>query len=594
MKDFRLSVARQLMRLPFPLLGLFFGTEAGRRILKLASSELLYQDLDRDEEAFIGEFAAEYGNPQDQENFIRYLLINQLFFWPHQIRTDCAPGDFLTWLPHDLLEPAVTLLLRSPTLFREVGECDAYAEYLRNIVSAVHGLVQNRTLDNASWCQALALVLIRFCIFTPLYFARGSMLEVTVKRAEIAEFVIQSCGGSLDGGVRATGRKFPKKHRIRLAVFIPVLTARSETYVVVPLLKYLDRKYFSVTLFCVVDEDIKTKRFFQDFVERIVVLPNALEKAIETVRRDDQDMLIYATNLTVDCAAPSTVMAAHRLAPIQIADTCSPVTTGLRNIDYYLSGSFTEPPTAGRHYSESLILIDGAAQSYEVFSSSKEENNPSLLSSSILEGLDIPSGSIVYISGANFYKIIPELRCLWAKILAAVPNSYMILYPFNPNWSRDYFRVAFEKLLFETGEQYGVSAERWKIVGPFENRNQIIELNKCADVYLDSIRHSGAVSLLDPLRAVLPLVVLEGEFGRGRQASAILRSLGLEQYICRNEMEYVDMAVKLGVDKSFCQLYVDRVASSMRRNPVIFNGRLDAEKVGEVLLRIVSKKGFRQ
>ena len=98
---------------------------------------------------------------------------------------------------------------------------------------------------------------------------------------------------------------------------------------------------------------------------------------------------------------------------------------------------------------------------------------------------------------------------LWARILAAVPGSYMVLYPFNKNWQSEYPVSSFMSSLLVFGNQCGVDGKRWKILmEPLESREDLLAMISNADVYLDSIRHSGAVSMLDPLLVGLPPVVM--------------------------------------------------------------------------------------
>ncbi len=49
---------------------------------------------------------------------------------------------------------------------------------------------------------------------------------------------------------------------------------------------------------------------------------------------------------------------------------------------------------------------------------------------------------------------------------------------------------------------------------------------------------------------------------RGRLASGILRRMGMSELIAKTEEEYVDLAVKLGLDADFRALIRERVESS--------------------------------
>jgi predicted O-linked N-acetylglucosamine transferase (SPINDLY family) len=45
--------------------------------------------------------------------------------------------------------------------------------------------------------------------------------------------------------------------------------------------------------------------------------------------------------------------------PCNVSFYGHPVTSGLRNIDYFVSGTALEPPGAAAHYRESLVLLPG-------------------------------------------------------------------------------------------------------------------------------------------------------------------------------------------------------------------------------------------
>ena len=83
----------------------------------------------------------------------------------------------------------------------------------------------------------------------------------------------------------------------------------------------------------------------------------------------------------------------------------------MSNNDYYVSGRATEPaddPQA--QYSETLRLIDGPAHCCDFGS----EQNSLPTEHPTRASLGIPDDAIVFISGSNFYKVIPEVQEVWA------------------------------------------------------------------------------------------------------------------------------------------------------------------------------------
>ena len=57
----------------------------------------------------------------------------------------------------------------------------------------------------------------------------------------------------------------------------------------------------------------------------------------------------------------SYLLALARLAPVQCVSYGHPDTTGIPNMDYYVSNDLYEPPGAAEHYSERLVELHDAA-----------------------------------------------------------------------------------------------------------------------------------------------------------------------------------------------------------------------------------------
>src|SRR3989338_8758704 len=84
------------------------------------------------------------------------------------------------------------------------------------------------------------------------------------------------------------------------------------------------------------------------------------------IKRDGLDVLIYP-EMGMDVTG--CMLGAMRLAPVQCVAWGHPVTTGHKNIDYYLSCASMEPENAREHYSEQLVLLCGIGTHYMMPSS---------------------------------------------------------------------------------------------------------------------------------------------------------------------------------------------------------------------------------
>src|SRR5262249_16089638 len=141
----------------------------------------------------------------------------------------------------------------------------------------------------------------------------------------------------------------------------------------------------------------------------------------------------------------------------QTTTIASPVTTGLRNMDVMLSGALNETAVSPEHYTEHLAPLPGALNCYPFNYMLAGLASPGPVERS---AHGIPDDAVVFLSTANFYKMVAEVSEQWFHILALVPGSYLVLMPFNPNWSSSYQIVSFVARLRTQAAAAGVSIER--------------------------------------------------------------------------------------------------------------------------------------
>jgi FkbM family methyltransferase len=160
----------------------------------------------------------------------------------------------------------------------------------------------------------------------------------------------------------------------------------------------------------------------------------------------------------------------------------------------------------------------------------------------------IPQDAVLFFSAANFYKILPELSEEWFRIMAQVPNSYLMLMPFNPNWASEYPLVSFNERLREQAAAAGVGLDRIRLHPPVPTIAHLHRIIELADVYLDSFPFSGATSMFDVLKAGVPVVARAGSVCRSRHSAAILQEAGLGDWVVSGSSHYVSRAVEWGRD----------------------------------------------
>lgn len=547
-------------------------TEVHKAIL---NNGIRHEALTENEQIFVNRILEKLAKEFDELNTIQYLLAAMLYCYPHQLPLSYELNQIPRWLLFDFLQ----FTLKSPLYFQEIGEIDNYYQYMEHWINYLHTNILNNPLSK-SW-QSIAAYFANTANFTPLYFNKENLRDIYTKRADVIELYLQQNGHSIEYSFSA---RPPERTKIRLGILASHFLPHTETFATLSLYKYLSRDLFEVILITEHTNNHRLERHCVGHADAIIKLSEDLVSQVQTIRELDLDILFIATNITA-VTNQITLLSLHRLARIQIVDANSPVTTGMRHIDYYISSKLSETQeNAQQHYREKLITLDCPPQCFDF--ATEEQIAPTENISR--ESFGIDSSTIVYASGANYYKIIPEQEVTWAKIIASVPNSVLLLYPFNPNWSSSYPSISFRKRIVNTFAKYGLSEDRLLILEPAPNRADVKERLKLSDIYLDSYPYSGMTSLIDPLEVALPTVIMEAEPSRSRKAASLLRQLEIFDLITHNEADYIQLAVTLGNNTELRQQKSAQIKAAMQSKASFLDSRSYSAKIGTLFQELFS------
>lgn len=304
-----------------------------------------------------------------------------------------------------------------------------------------------------------------------------------------------------------------------------------------------------------------------------------LERAVERIRTAHLDVLIIATNISAALRSP-TLLSAHRLARIQIMNTATPVSTGHRAMDCYLSAAFNERPDGQNDYSEELLLLPRSVNFYGYhFDRQRANHHPDRLD------LGLPTNKKLIFAGGNFFKLTPALLLLWARIVALCPDSHLVMMPYSPGWQDDtsvpdgILRTMFRGML----EQAGASPDAFTLIPAVATRADRHNIMALCDVYIDSFPFAGACSMLDPLLAGLPVVVRSIPHFRGLLSTAMLRECGLEDMATSDDEAYINRTVRLLQDDQFRAQEAARVQAVRNDGLPFFDTATYGQRLGDVL-----------
>ncbi|MDZ8065617.1 MAG: hypothetical protein RMY64_08245 [Nostoc sp. DedQUE08] len=571
--DFRNHLSEFLLTIEVNLLERLYSNKLGKAYQALLNSGIKNEPFTITEQNFVVEILDHLAKGFDQPKAIQYLLAVMLYCRPYQL-----PLTYnLTLIPNWLLNDYFQFLLQPPLYFQDIGEANIYYEYLSIIVDYIH----NNTLNNpdSKFWQSVGHKFTIEANFIPLYFNKFNLKDIYEKRANIIEFYLKKSDFQIDYNFP---ERSPERQKIRLGILASHFSPQTETFASLSLYKNLNRDSFEIIIFTLQTSNHRLERYCAGHADTFVRLPNDLPNQVQSIRDAELDILFISTNVTAVTHA-ITLIALHRLARIQIVDANSPVTTGMRHTDYYLSSKLSEiEDNPQQHYTEKLITLDSPPQCFDFATEEKILATTSISRNS----LGIATTAVVYVSGANYYKIIPEQEETWTKIIANVTNSVLLLYPFNPNWSSSYPSIAFRKRIVTTFAKYGLSEDRLIILEAAPNRADVKERLKIADIYLDSYPYSGMTSLIDPLEVGLPTVVMEAEPSRSRKGASLLRELEIFDLITNNEEAYIEVAVALGNSRELCKQKSATIKEKMLGNPRFLDSRSFSAKIGNLFQKL--------
>ena len=267
------------------------------------------------------------------------------------------------------------------------------------------------------------------------------------------------------------------------------------------------------------------------------------------IAADDLDVLVYP-ELGMDGTA--FCLAALRLAPRQYAGWGHPITSGHRTIDGFFTAELMEPADCAQHYTEPLIRLPGLGTCYR---------HPGVPAQADRERFGLPEGAPLLLCPQSMFKIHPDNDPLFARVLAGAPSARLVVFAARHPAVTDRFMRRLAGVL----DGFGIAARQRVIVLPEMQHDDYLRVNRVCDLVLDTLRWSGGNTSLDALACGLPVVTLPGQFMRGRQSAAMLRLMGLEELIARDEDDYLAIALRLAGDPAWRAELAQRIAAGRSR-----------------------------
>jgi predicted O-linked N-acetylglucosamine transferase (SPINDLY family) len=198
-----------------------------------------------------------------------------------------------------------------------------------------------------------------------------------------------------------------------------------------------------------------------------------------------------------------------------------------------------EPPGADNHYTEKLIRLPNLSVYYTPLDMPASDINR--------DTLNFRKKSLLYLCCQSLFKYLPQYDEIYPRIAKKVGNCQFLFISKTNMYITEHFRIR----IYQAFERLGVNAEDFIVFLPPLDTGQYNAINSLSDIYLDSIGWSGCNATFEAIAWSLPVVTLPGDLMRGRHSAAILSMMGVTETIASTLDEYVELAVRLGLDSDW-------------------------------------------
>jgi protein O-GlcNAc transferase len=249
----------------------------------------------------------------------------------------------------------------------------------------------------------------------------------------------------------------------------------------------------------------------------------------------------------------------YRLAPVQVTSWGTQVTTGIREIDYYLSSRLIEAPHSASHFTEQLHLFE-TLPTYQ--RRVKVVPRPSRAE------FGLPEDRPVYLCPQTILKLHPQQDALFAAVLAADPRGVLAIKEGKLPQPNQVLKLRMQQTL-------GADYQRVVFIPWQATRDEYYGLIQVADVILDTHHFSAGSTTYDLFTYHEPVVTWPGTWNVSRYTAACYRRMQLTALTASSLEEYAQIAVHVANDQQYQQQMREQLQA---RDHLIFD---DSQAVAE-------------
>jgi protein O-GlcNAc transferase len=238
----------------------------------------------------------------------------------------------------------------------------------------------------------------------------------------------------------------------------------------------------------------------------------------------------------------------NRIAPVQVSYLGYSATTGLPEMDYFITDAMLDPVgLTETHYVEKLCRLGNAFATYTL-----PRNDIAIGPLPLLN-----KGYPVFGSFHKPNKISPRTIGLWADALAAVPDAKMLLV------AKGLGTESGKQRIMDAFRVHGISSTRLDLRDSVPMEEYLATHNEI-DLLLDCFPWNSHTTAMHGLWMGVPTLTISGHHHAGRFGEMILHGIQLDQFVSADDEEFSRTAARLVADTG--QLQRLRASSRDRLN----------------------------
>ena len=275
-------------------------------------------------------------------------------------------------------------------------------------------------------------------------------------------------------------------------------------------------------------KDETSEKFKKIFSEWNIIDKMSDEEVVLKIQNDKIHLLIDMQGHSAKNRLP---IFFYKAAPIQIT-WLGQGTSGIPEIDYFISSEILNPKSDDKFYSEKVIRLPKISQSLSI---------PDF----DLQPSDLPAKKNKFITFGCFNqyaKINNKVIELWSKILKAVKNSKLILK------SAEFSNNKVSQNILDKFKKFEINQNKIILKGKSDNRKEVLETYNLIDICLDPFPFQGNTSTCESVWMGVPVLTLKGNRYLYRFGESINLNLEMKDWIASTKQDYIKKAITFSAD----------------------------------------------